>query len=76
MLLRDEADVVTQTLEHLLEWIDTLHIFDTGSTDETWDMVQDAARRDKRIVPLREPQVYSDSMRSQMFHRTRGHAER
>ncbi len=72
MLVRDEADIIAETLTHLLTWIDVLHIYDLGSTDETWEIVQDFAKRDSRIMPFKhEPTVYQDSLRCIMFDRLR-----
>lgn len=72
MLLRDEGDVIAETLTHLLTWVDTLHIYDLGSTDGTWDIVQDFAGRDRRLIPFkREPTVYSDSLRCVLFDKLR-----
>jgi hypothetical protein len=72
MLLRDEQDVIAQCFDHLLTWIDSLHIYDLGSTDATWDIVQDYARRDKRIIPVvHQPTVYNDNLRCYLFHRSR-----
>jgi hypothetical protein len=68
MLLRDEQDIIVQNLTHLLTWIDNLYILDLGSTDGTWDIVQDFAARDKRIVPFkRSPIIYTDNLRSYIF---------
>lgn len=72
MVVRDEADVLPQTLEHLLTWIDSLWIFDTGSTDETWQIVNDFAKRDKRVHAIaRQPMIFSDNFRSYLFHTAR-----
>jgi hypothetical protein len=72
MLLRDEQDIITQNLTHLLGWIDALYILDLGSTDGTWEMVQDFARRDKRIVPFKSaPIIYNDNLRSLLFDQFR-----
>ncbi len=72
MLVRDEGDVIGETLEHLLTWVDSLHIYDLGSTDDTWDIVQSFAGRDDRIKPFkREPTVYSDSLRCVLFDKLR-----
>ena len=69
MLVRDEEDIIAQCLEHLLTWIDHLYVLDLGSTDNTWQIVQDFARRDSRIVPhLSKPIVYQDSLRNMLFH--------
>ena len=73
MLLRDEGDIIAQCLDDLLRWIDEIHVFDLGSTDDTWDIVADYAAREKRIIPfMRKPIIYRDSLRSYMFHRLRG----
>lgn len=69
MLLRDEEDILAQCLEHLLSWIDALYIIDLGSTDASWDIVHDFARRDPRIVPYkRQPIVYTDNLRCVLFN--------
>jgi len=68
--VRDEADIIGQCLEHALTWADAIFVFDTGSVDNTWEIVQDFASRDKRIVPIRkEPVYFSETrLRSYMFH--------
>jgi glycosyltransferase involved in cell wall biosynthesis len=72
MLLRDEEDIIAQNLDHLLSWIDGLYILDLGSTDGTWDIVQDYARRDRRIVPyLHKPILYNDNLRCVLFDQFR-----
>ncbi len=72
MLLRDEIDIIQQNLDHLLTWIDALYILDMGSVDGTWDVVQDYARRDPRIVPFfSRPIVYDDNQRSMLFDQYR-----
>jgi len=72
MLLRDERDIIAQNLNHLLSWIDALYILDLGSTDGTWDVVRDFARRDKRIVPYKSsPIIYNDNLRGVLFDQFR-----
>ena len=73
MLLRDEIDIIVQNLEHLLSWIDGLYILDMGSVDGTWEIVQEFARRDPRVVPFfSRPIVYDDNLRSMVFNEYRG----
>jgi hypothetical protein len=68
--VRDEADIIGQCLDHVLRWADAVYVFDTGSVDNTWEIVQDFALRDKRIVPIRkEPVFFSEArLRGYMFH--------
>lgn len=73
MPVRDEGDVIGQCLSELLKWADGIYIFDTGSVDNTWDVIQDWAARDKRVHPLRRDSVYfSDAtLRAWIFHHAR-----
>ena len=57
LIVRDEDDILSQCLEHLLTWCDNIFVLDTGSTDATWDIVQDFARRDPRVVPFRKQRM-------------------
>jgi glycosyltransferase involved in cell wall biosynthesis len=68
--VRDEADIIGQCLEQALTWADAIYVFDTGSVDNTWEIVRDFASRDKRIVPIRKESVYFSEtrLRSYMFH--------
>lgn len=71
--VRDEADIIGQCLSGLLTWADSIYVFDTGSVDHTWDIVNDMARRDRRVIPLhREPVFFSETrLRGWMFHKAR-----
>ncbi|HEY1787236.1 MAG TPA: glycosyltransferase family 2 protein [Verrucomicrobiae bacterium] len=73
--VRDEADIIGQFLQHLLGWADAVYVFDTGSVDNTWEIVQDFAARDGRVVPLRKDAVFfSDTkIRGWIFHQARKH---
>jgi glycosyltransferase involved in cell wall biosynthesis len=68
--IRDESDIIGQCLAHTLGWADAIYVFDTGSVDETWEIAQDFAARDKRVIPLRkEPVYFSETrLRGYMFH--------
>ena len=68
--VRDEADIIGQCLDHALRWADEIYVFDTGSVENTWEIVQEFASRDKRVVPMRkEPVFFSEArLRGYMFH--------
>ena len=68
--VRDEADILRQCLDHALKWADEVYVFDTGSVDNTWEIVRDFASREKRVVPMRkEPVFFSEArLRGYMFH--------
>lgn len=72
LIVRDEADIIDQTLDHLLSWADALYAYDTGSTDETWEIIRQRARADERIVPVgSEPVVFHAGVRAMLFDRYR-----
>ena len=73
--VRDEADIIGQCLHHMLTWSDAIYVFDTGSVDETWEIVQDIATKDKRVKPLKKDPVYfsENRLRGWLFHQARQH---
>src|SRR5437762_4185 len=62
MVVRDEGDIVAQVLAHLLTWVDSLHVYDTGSMDGTWEIGEDAARGERRrrfvVQAFPEPRLF------------------
>jgi hypothetical protein len=56
--VRDEADIVGQCLQYALQWADAIDVFDTASVDDTGEIVQDLAARDKRVILMRKEPVY------------------
>lgn len=71
--VRDEADIIGHSLRHLLTWADAIYVFDTGSVDNSWEIVQDYAARDRRVIALRKDAVFfSDTeIRGWIFHQAR-----
>jgi glycosyltransferase involved in cell wall biosynthesis len=65
--VRDEADIIGQCLNHALTWADTISVFDSGSVDDTWEIVLDLAGRNKRIKPVRKQPVYFSETRLRAF---------
>lgn len=72
LVCRDEADIIAEVLTHALVWCDEIHILDTGSTDCTWDIVNDLAKREPRIIPFEQRSVIFDlCLRGWMFDKLR-----
>ena len=73
MVVRDEGDIIAQVLAHLLTWVDSLHVYDTGSGDGTWEIVRACAARERRAVALgSERVVFRNGLRAMVFDRARG----
>jgi len=71
--VRDEADIIDECLDHLLLWSDGIFVFDTGSVDETWEILCDRASRNKKIHLLAKDDVYyaEGLLRGYIFHKAR-----
>lgn len=71
--VRDEADIIGQCLDRLLTWADRIFIFDTGSVDHTWEIVQEYAARSKKIEAVKKDAVYfsETKLRGFLFHKAR-----
>ncbi len=38
-LVKNEADIIEQTLKAGIDWSDFIYVFDNGSSDGTWEKV-------------------------------------
>lgn len=72
LITRDEDDIIAETLAGFLTWADEIHVFDTGSVDRTWDLVQEVAARDSRVRPVERRELwFSDHLRGHCFEKMR-----
>jgi len=72
LFVRDEADIIGQSLIHNSGWCDRIYVYDTGSTDETWDIVQETARQVPQVVPVKKESVWwHDGLRAMVFEKFR-----
>jgi glycosyltransferase involved in cell wall biosynthesis len=71
--VRDEGDIIRECLTHALNWADRIYVYDTGSVDDTWDVVHEFARADDRVRPIaREPVYYNENrVRGLLFETAR-----
>jgi hypothetical protein len=75
-LVKNEGDMIEETLHHALRWCDRIFVFDNGSTDDTWNLVLRLSRQNDRIVPYKSAAVpYRDSLRMDTFNHYRHEAE-
>jgi glycosyltransferase involved in cell wall biosynthesis len=68
-LVKNEDDIIAQSLAYAAQFCNRIYVIDTGSTDQTWTIVNDLARRNGNIVPFeqtREP--YGDWLRARVFN--------
>jgi glycosyltransferase involved in cell wall biosynthesis len=67
--VKDEDDIIEQTLLYASRHCDRIFVLDNGSTDATWDIVQDLARRTGVIVPLqRTTEPFDNGLRARIYN--------
>lgn len=67
-LVKDEVDVIEETLTAAAAWSTRIYVYDNGSTDGTWDRVRALAGREPAIVPFRSDDApFSDDLRAKLF---------
>ncbi len=72
LCVRDEGDVIAQSLTSALAWADAIHVYDTGSTDGTWEIVREMSAGTARIRPVaREEVVFDNDTRGYVFERVK-----
>lgn len=71
-IVKDEADIVAHCLTEAARWCDHVYVFDNGSTDGTWELVQELAEGLPEIVAWKsDPAPFCDGLRAQIFARFR-----
>jgi len=67
-VMKNEADVIAQTLRDALRWCDAVYVLDNGSDDGGWEIVQALALEDPRIVPhARDTRRFTDDIRAVLY---------
>jgi glycosyltransferase involved in cell wall biosynthesis len=64
-LVKNEDDIIAQTLTYALAYCTKIFVVDNGSSDVTWDIVQSLATRHSQIIPfVRTRDEYSEALRA------------
>jgi len=77
LVVRDEVDIVEESLSHLSSWADAVYVFDTGSVDGTWKSVRSVAEENSKIHTIARKPVYFSlpKVRSYLFNQAREHMQ-
>ncbi|MGB8700746.1 MAG: glycosyltransferase family 2 protein [Thermosynechococcaceae cyanobacterium] len=69
-VVKDEDDIIQQSINHALKFCDCIIILDNGSTDETWNILQDLARQHTNQIILfgQSTEPFRDSIRSLIYN--------
>lgn len=70
--VRGENDIVGETLKAALDWSDQIFVFDNGSTDGTWEMLQDLAKCYPKIELVgHDDRTFTDELCGEIFEARR-----
>jgi glycosyltransferase involved in cell wall biosynthesis len=75
-IVKNEADIIEQTLRAASRWCDHIYVFDNGSDDGTWELIQALAGELPAVVPFKQdPLPFTDALRGQIFRAYKHRAE-
>jgi hypothetical protein len=67
-VVKNENDIIRETLTAAAQWCNVLYVHDTGSTDGTWETVLDVASHLEPVVPYkREERLFHGDVRRETF---------
>lgn len=76
-MIKNEVDVLGFTLDAALEWADSIHLCDNGSTDGTYELIQEYGARYPGVVSYHQTlEPFSESLRVVSVRRLWDRAER
>jgi hypothetical protein len=67
-MVKNEADVIGESLMAAAAWCDAIYVWDNGSTDGTWDKVLELSASEPRIIPdRRDDRPFREALRRELF---------
>ena len=67
-VVKNEADIIEQTLRAAASWADAIYVLDNGSHDGTWQAVQELARELPAVIPYKQNfRPFDDAIRGEIL---------
>lgn len=71
-LVKDESDIIEYCLQEATKWADKVFVYDNGSTDGTWELVQELSLKNPKVVPYKQEALpFRDHLRAKVFNHYR-----
>lgn len=75
-LVKNEDDVIEQCLTAGSKWADKIFVYDNGSSDKTWQIIQELAKTNSKIIPWKsDSKHYKNNLFGDIFNAFRGEAK-
>jgi len=69
-MVKNEADIIEQNLKSSIKWCDHIYVFDNGSTDGTWNIVKQLAKKHTQIIPyIQKKCLFTAGLRREVFNK-------
>ncbi|MFQ3234639.1 MAG: glycosyltransferase involved in cell wall biosynthesis [Paraglaciecola sp.] len=68
-IIKNEVDIIIDTLENALVFCDNIYVFDNASTDGSWELICEKAILDSRIViAAHTDEIYRNQFRNRVYN--------
>lgn len=68
-IIKNEVDIIEDTLNNALAFCDTIYVFDNDSDDGSWELICEKALKDSRIVIAgHTDEVYRNQFRNRVYN--------
>jgi glycosyltransferase involved in cell wall biosynthesis len=68
-IIKNEADIIIETLNNALNFCDTIYVFDNCSTDGSWELICEKAKNDPRVViAAHTDEIYRNQFRNRVYN--------
>lgn len=76
-VVKNESDVIEETLRAAVRWCDAIYVLDNGSWDGTWEKIQSLAHRLPAVTPYRQDsRPFDDGVRGDILRHYLSRARR
>ena len=67
-VVKNEADIIEQTIKAAINWSDFIYVFDNGSIDGTWEKVLELAKTYQQVIFYKQDDcTYHNGLRQEVF---------
>lgn len=73
--MNNDSDIIEYLLEDHSVWADKIFIYDNGSTDNTWELINEIAKINPKVIPWKkEKRPFNPGLRAELYNEYRNHA--
>jgi glycosyltransferase involved in cell wall biosynthesis len=71
-MVKNDGDIIEYNLTESSKWADKIFIYDNGSTDNSWEIIQELSKNNDRIIPYKKENImFRPHLRAEVFNHYR-----